>query len=83
MTTHPEPAKTLDVRGTKCPLNFVKTCLALEKMPPGEVLAVLIDQDSQSALNIPNSLKQEGHTVLAVDVAAGQSSTLKILVEKR
>lgn len=72
-----QPSKRLDVRGTKCPLNFVKTCLALEKMEVGEILAVTIDADSQSAMNIPNSLAQEGHKVLGTRVSDnGKSQTL-------
>ena len=57
----PEP---LDLRDTKCPLNFVKTKLALEKLPPGEVLEVWIRAEGESAINIPNSIRQEGHAVL-------------------
>jgi TusA-related sulfurtransferase len=57
----------LDLRGTKCPLNFVKTKLALEKLPPGDVLEVWVLQEGPSALNIPNSLRQEGYTVLLTE----------------
>lgn len=73
--------QTLDVRGTKCPLNFVKTCLALEKMAVGEILAVTIDADSQSAMNIPNSLAQEGHVVVAT-VASDDGRSQVLLVKK-
>lgn len=60
----PTPVQTLDLRTTKCPLNFVKTRLALEKLTMGEVLEVWILADSQSSLNIPNSIRQEGHAIL-------------------
>jgi TusA-related sulfurtransferase len=62
--TVPTPVQTLDLRTTKCPLNFVKTRLALEKLSLGEVLEVWILADSQSSLNIPNSIRQEGHAIL-------------------
>lgn len=60
----PTPVQTLDLRTTKCPLNFVKTRLALEKLALGEILEVWILTDSQSSLNIPNSIRQEGHTIV-------------------
>lgn len=62
--TPPHATQTLDLRTTKCPLNFVKTKLALEKMNPGEILAVEIDSTGDSALNIPNSVVQEGYTIV-------------------
>ncbi|MGE0199629.1 MAG: sulfurtransferase TusA family protein [Candidatus Melainabacteria bacterium] len=59
--------QTLDLRTTKCPLNFVKTKLALEKLAPGDVLEIWIATDGESAINIPNSLRQEGHQVVATE----------------
>jgi TusA-related sulfurtransferase len=56
--------KPLDLRTTKCPLNFVKAKLALEKLPVGGVLEIWILADSQSALNIPQSIQQEGHKIV-------------------
>ncbi|MBY0450783.1 MAG: sulfurtransferase TusA family protein [Cyanobacteria bacterium] len=54
----------LDLRQSKCPLNFVQTKLALEKLPEGGQLEVWIQLGGESALNIPKSLSQEGHLVL-------------------
>jgi TusA-related sulfurtransferase len=34
--------ETLDLRGVKCPTNFVKTRLKLDKMAAGEQLTVLL-----------------------------------------
>lgn len=58
------PPKTLDLRTTKCPLNFVQTKLALEKLAVGEVLEVWILAAGESAINIPNSLAQEGQPIV-------------------
>ena len=33
----------LDLRGTPCPLNFIRTQLALEKLEAGDQLEVLLD----------------------------------------
>ena len=53
----------LDLRKTKCPLNFVKAKLALEKLTLGDVLEVWILPHADSALNLPESFKQEGQGV--------------------
>jgi|GEM_PF-1093366 len=57
------PDGVLDLRKTKCPLNFVKAKLALEKKAIGEQVDIWVLTDAESALNIPQSLRQEGHVV--------------------
>lgn len=52
-----------DYRGVACPMNFVKTKLVLETMSVGQQLEILLD-DGQPILNVPNSVKLEGHTIL-------------------
>lgn len=54
----------LDLRGVICPYNFVKTKLKLETMESGQVLSVLLD-DGDPIKNVPRSVANEGHTVLA------------------
>lgn len=83
----PEPEQWLNLVATKCPLNFVQTCLALEKMATGQVLGVIIAADGPSALNIPNSIAQEGHTVLAQqplnnDTDSGTVQRLALWIKK-
>lgn len=56
----------LDLRGVICPYNFVKTKLKLESMKEGQVLSVLLD-DGDPIRNVPRSVENEGHTVLAQD----------------
>lgn len=58
------PVTELDLRGVICPYNFVKTKLKLETMKEGEVLSVLLD-DGDPIRNVPRSVENEGHTVLA------------------
>lgn len=81
MTDTPEPRQILDLRDTKCPLNFVKTKLALEKLKTGDVLEVWILAEGESAINIPNSIRQEGHTVLSS--TTGPDGAQKLRIEKR
>lgn len=53
----------IDLRGVICPYNFVKTKLKLEGMLPGQVLAVILDE-GEPIRNVPQSIRNEGHTVL-------------------
>jgi TusA-related sulfurtransferase len=53
----------IDLRGTPCPLNWVKTKLRLEQMAPGAVLEVWVD-DGAPAQNVPRSAVAEGHEVV-------------------
>ena len=52
-----------DFRGVVCPLNYVKTKLALAQMEGGQTLAVLLDDEG--ATNVPESAARDGHEVLS------------------
>lgn len=77
--TAPEPDATIDLRGTPCPLNWVKTKLRLERMQPGQVLEVVVD-DGAPARNVPRSVEAEGHRVLAMANGAGR---VRILIQRQ
>jgi TusA-related sulfurtransferase len=53
----------LDLRGEVCPYTFLKARLALEALPVGAVLRVVVDNDA-SACDVPRSLAAAGHAVL-------------------
>ena len=55
-----------DFRGVACPMNFVKTKIALSPMQSGQILEILLD-DGQPIQNVPGSVKNEGHTVVATE----------------
>lgn len=59
-----EPTVKKDFRGVACPMNFVKTKIALSPMKSGEILEILLD-DGQPIANVPGSVRNEGHTVLS------------------
>lgn len=59
-----EPDAELDLRGVICPYNFVKTKLKLESMENGQVLSVILDS-GDPIRNVPQSVQNEGHTVLS------------------
>ncbi len=52
-----------DFRGVACPMNFVKTKLALASLNGGDLLEIWLD-DGQPINNVPGSVKLEGHTIV-------------------
>lgn len=60
----PEPTR-LDLRGVACPLTFVRTRLALDRLAPGEPLEVLLDE-GEPASSVPRSCTEDGDEVLQV-----------------
>ena len=81
MMQEPQPQQILDLRTTKCPLNFVKAKLALEKLAVGDVIEVWILTSGESAINIPASMAQEGHAVVMTRDEDG--NLRKLWIEKR
>jgi TusA-related sulfurtransferase len=60
------PDIQLDLRGTPCPINFVRTKLKLEQMGSGEVLEVWLDP-GEPIEQVPDSLKMEGYGIVAIE----------------
>ncbi|MEM9772381.1 MAG: sulfurtransferase TusA family protein [Cyanobacteria bacterium P01_D01_bin.73] len=56
---------TLDLRGTPCPINFVRTKLQLQKMEAGQRLEVLIDPGEPTE-QVPHSLTVSGFPIEAL-----------------
>lgn len=56
----------LDLRGTPCPINFVRTKLRLEQMNPGAVLEVCLD-GGEPIEQVPDSLTMAGYEVLSIE----------------
>lgn len=74
-----EPDVRKDFRGVACPMNFVKTKIALTPMKSGQVLEILLD-DGQPIQNVPGSVRNEGHTVLATEKV---DNYWKVLIRKK
>ena len=55
----------LDLRGEVCPFTFVRTKLALEALPVGAELAVIVDHEP-AIRTIPKSAREWGQDVLGV-----------------
>ncbi len=56
------PSKSIDLTGELCPMNWVRTKLALEAMTPGDTLEVWLDA-GEAATSVPGSAAAEGHTI--------------------
>jgi sulfite reductase (ferredoxin) len=57
------PDSEVDFRGVACPMNFVKTKLALSRIKPGQVLRIILDSGAPVE-NVPVSAEAEGHSIL-------------------
>jgi TusA-related sulfurtransferase len=64
------PDRRLDLRGTACPMNWVRLKLELEEMKPGQTVEVWLD-DGEAIRNVPRSAKDDGNTVVEVAPADG------------
>ena len=63
--------RTLDLRGVACPLNYVKTRVALDRLSPGEALEVWLDHGEPEE-NVPRSCDEDGYRVVSLGEAGTQ-----------
>jgi TusA-related sulfurtransferase len=57
------PDAVLDVTADVCPMTFVRTRLALDRLPSGATLLVLA-KGAEPLANIPATARAQGHAVL-------------------
>jgi TusA-related sulfurtransferase len=67
------PDDQLDLRGTPCPINFVRTKLRLEQMNPGTLLEVWLDP-GEPMEQVPDSLTMEGYQIEQIEERSGYFS---------
>ena len=60
----------MDLRGTPCQLNFVRTKLRLEQMAPGTLLEVWLDP-GEPIEQVPDSLIVAGYKIEQIEDCAG------------
>lgn len=75
----PTPDACLDLRGTPCPLNYVRSRLALERLPVGGWLQVDLDPGEPESM-VAESLRSEGHTVCSG--ASPPPSSVRLLIRR-
>lgn len=83
----PIPSTCLDLRGTPCPLNFIRSRLALEALEPGAWLQLDLDAGEPEE-TVAEGLRQAGHRVERVQTEpqaspeAVQSPGVRLLVRR-
>ncbi len=60
------PSPLLDLRGTPCPINFVRTKLRLQQMTPNSWLEVWLDP-GEPIEQVPDSLVIEGYELEKIE----------------
>ncbi|WP_202924768.1 sulfurtransferase TusA family protein [Myxacorys almedinensis] len=65
-TPQSTPDVHMDLRGTPCPINFVRTKLKLEQLPSGSLLEVWLDP-GEPIEQVPDSLAMEGYQIESID----------------
>jgi tRNA 2-thiouridine synthesizing protein A len=58
----------LDLRGVKCPLNWARAKVRLERMAPGATLELTLD-DPRGARDIPRAAEAEGYAIVEARAA--------------
>jgi tRNA 2-thiouridine synthesizing protein A len=69
--------REIDITNDICPMTFVRTRLALDKMAPGETLLVKL-KGEEPLRNVPRTATEQGHEVLLLETATDGTSRLLI-----
>lgn len=64
-----DATREIDITKDLCPMTFVRTRLALDRMIPGEILRVRLKGD-EPLRNVPRSAREQGHEVLSLQTDA-------------
>jgi TusA-related sulfurtransferase len=80
--SNPEVATdhTLDITRDICPMTFVRTRLALDRLSPGQRLLVLMSGE-EPRRNVPRSAREHGHMVLSEET--GPDGITRLVIERR
>jgi TusA-related sulfurtransferase len=69
------PDREIDITGDLCPMTFVRTRLALDRMSAGQILKVRLRGD-EPLRNVPRTAQEQGHTVLSLTIGTDGIATL-------
>lgn len=56
----------LDLKGTPCPINYVKAKLYLENLKIGDIVSIYLDE-GEPINNVPKSLKNDGQEIIKIE----------------
>jgi tRNA 2-thiouridine synthesizing protein A len=69
----------LDITSETCPMTFVRTRLALERLAPGQTLLVRL-KGAEPLRNVPATAESQGHAVLAL--TTGEDGVSHLLLRR-
>jgi tRNA 2-thiouridine synthesizing protein A len=67
--------EVLDISAETCPMTFVRTRLALDRLAPGQTLLVRL-RGEEPLRNVPRTAMQLGHQVLSLEPSDDGASLL-------
>lgn len=81
MTTNRiEPDTVLDITAETCPMTFVRTRLALDRLKIGQTLLVLLRGD-EPVRNVPRAAREQGYEIISQETDADGS--MHLLLRKK
>ena len=63
VATLPAADRAIDITADLCPMTFVKTRIALDRLAPGQTLLVRL-RGEEPLRNVPRTAAEQGHVVL-------------------
>jgi tRNA 2-thiouridine synthesizing protein A len=75
VTSMQDVIREIDITKDVCPMTFVRTRLALDRMTPGDVLRVRL-KGEEPLRNVPRSAQEQGHQVLSLETDSDGISVL-------
>ena len=75
-----EPDQQIDITAEICPMTFVRTRLALDRLAPGQTLLVRL-RGAEPVTNVPRAAVEQGHQVLAQET--GPDGVTSLLLRRR
>jgi tRNA 2-thiouridine synthesizing protein A len=73
--------RVLDVTNETCPMTFVRTRLALERLSPGALLQVRV-RGAEPMDSVPRMAASQGHRIISSTASLSDPSVLEILIER-
>jgi len=67
--------REIDITRDVCPMTFVKTRIALDRLSPGQTLLVRL-RGEEPLRNVPRTATEQGHTVLEQRTEADGTTSL-------
>lgn len=67
--------QAIDITKDICPMTFVRTRLALDRLAPGQMLLVRLS-GAEPLANVPRNAAEQGHEVVSLETGADGISLL-------